>query len=180
MEAGAEDHLLLSGYTDDGQALDHEQIETLFRIVGRASRTVMLDSETQLRLATMTDARRAETMQSLEQRILQWMDQEQEKIDAWADDRRANLVGDIERLDKEITGLKRERRTSSGDLNNRRRIQTDINQLTKRRDDLEDRNRARRREIENEAEELIAHKYDELNETSSLDHLFTIRWRLEQ
>jgi hypothetical protein len=44
---------------------------------------------------------------------------------------------------------------------------------------LEDRNRARRREIENEAEELIAHKYDELNETSSLVHLFTIRWRLE-
>lgn len=179
MDAGAEDHLLLAGYADDGRSLDAEQIEALFRIPGTTSRIVMLDSETQRHLGELIQQRRAETLESLENRVNAWLDQEQAKLDAWAEDRRVNLVGDIDQLDRQISRLKREMRTNPGDLRNRRHKQLEINDLTRKRDDLEDRNRQRRREIEREQETLLDRAYERINQSSEQTDLFTIRWRLD-
>jgi adenine-specific DNA-methyltransferase len=179
MDAGAEDHLLLAGFADDGRALDTEQIEALFRIPGSISRTVMLDSETERDLADRTQQHRTETLESLEDRVNAWLDQEQAKLDAWAENRRTNLVGDIEALDKQISRLRREMRANPGDLRTRRQRQLEINQLTTKRDDLEDRNRQRRREIEREQETLLDRAYERINQSSEQTDLFTVRWRLD-
>lgn len=178
MEAGDEDHLLLAGFSDGGRMLDPEQIETLFRIPGTTTRTVMLDSETTSHLDTLVEQRRGETIESLEERMTSWLEEEQAKLDAWAEDRRINLVGEIDKIDKQIKVMKRDLRKAPGDLRTRRQAQLEINQLTRRRDDLEDRNREKRREIEREQDRMLDRVYDRINETAVETPLFTIRWML--
>ena len=114
MEAGGEDHMLLVGLADDGRTLDATQIETLFRIPGDVPRTVMLDSEIAGRLGRMTQRARQETVESLETRMEAWIAEEQAKLDAWEDDRRANLAGVVDKYDKEISAKRRELRERVG------------------------------------------------------------------
>ncbi|MEJ7763250.1 MAG: SNF2-related protein [Thermomicrobiales bacterium] len=180
MGAGAEDHLLLVGFADDGRPLDHDQIEGLFRLPGATWRTAMLDGDTRDRLDTLTAARQGDVMTAVETRIAAWMDQEQAKLDGWAEDRRTNLVGEIEKLDKTIRALRKDLRATPGDLRARRERQLEISQAAKRRDDLEDQNRQRRRDIEREQETLLDRAFASIENTLDLTPLFTIRWRLDR
>jgi ERCC4-related helicase len=178
MDAGAEDHLLLAGSADDGRSLDVQQIETLFRVPGSVVRSLQLEYETSATLDEGVMRRKTETMETMEERVNVWIEQEQAKLDAWAEDRRTNLVGDIDKLDKQISALRRDLRMNPGDLRSKQQRRQEIAQLTKQRDDLEDRNRERRREIEREQETLLDRAYERIHQSSTLTELFTIRWSL--
>ncbi|CAN5619885.1 SNF2-related protein [soil metagenome] len=180
MEAGAEDHLLLAGFADDGRVLESDQIERLFRIPGRPGRLIILDPSTEQRLREREQQEQSATQAQLEDRFISWMAQEEAKLDGWAKDRKENLLGDIEKLEREIDALEREGRVNPGDLRNRHersRLKAD---LERRRDDLEDRNRERRREIDRERKALLDKVSDQLDQTAAITPLFTIRWRLEE
>lgn len=179
MDAGSEDHLLLGGFTDDGRALDAEQIEMLFRVPGSVQGTLQSDGMALQQLDGAVAKHQQTTLEEMEERVNEWIEQEQAKLDAWGDDRRANLVGDIDKLDKQISRLRRDSRTGSMTLRERREKQLEINRLTKQRDDLEDRNRQRRREIEKEQETLLDRAYERIHQSSTVSELFTIRWALE-
>lgn len=178
MDAGSEDHMLLGGFTDDGRVLDAEQLDMLFRVPGCTHGALQAEDEALQQLNMVVAKHQQATLEEMEERVNEWIEQEQAKLDAWGEDRRANLVGDIDKLDKQISRLRRDSRTGATNLRERREKQLEINRLTKQRDDLEDRNRQRRREIEMEQETLLDRAYERIHQSSTVSELFTIRWTL--
>jgi chromosome segregation ATPase len=170
--------LLLFALDEHGNRLDAGQIESLFRLPGRTDGAVTLDDQTRAVLREGISDARAETIAQLEDRINAWMDQEQMKLDEWSRDRRENLVGEIDKLDREIERLRREGRTRGGNLRENQARRAEIATMVKRRDDLEDRNRIRRREIEREQEELLDRAYARIHHNSIETPLFTLRWSI--
>lgn len=179
MDAGAEDHLLLAGFADDGRQLDIDQIETLFRIPGTTIRTTILDSEIRQRLDELVLLGKNATMDSLEERLAEWFDAEQAKLDEWAEDRRSSLRVELDAIEKEIRGARREARRGPGDLRTKRIRQQEVFRLTRQREELEDANRQKRRAIEDEEDQLLARIDAQLQHSMTEKSLFTIRWRLE-
>lgn len=153
-------------------------IEALFRVPGSVSNTPVCESDVSKQLGALTEGRKLETLEALEARALAWIEQEEAKLDAWAEDRRTNRVGDIEKIDKQITRLRREMSMNPGNIRERQQKRAEVDKLTEQRDDLEDLNRQRRRDISRERERLMARAYERINESSTMSELFTIRWSL--
>lgn len=176
METDEEDHLLLAGFTDNGTALDHQQIERLFRVPGRTGQNVLADDGIHMKLdAALNDSRKA-TLQALEERMEAWIQQESDKLDQWAEDRRQTLDVEILKLDKEVDLLRREQRTAS--LRERQAIRRQLADLDDRIAELEEKNRAERRRISRARDELLDRAYARIEHSSEITPLFTIRWRV--
>jgi hypothetical protein len=177
MDAGAEDHLLLAGFADDGRTLDRGQIETLLRIPGTVENRVSTDPDADRTLSHITHACREDTVESLQSKIMIWFEDEQAKLDAWAEDRRLNLEGELDRLETQIRALNRDYRRAPN-MSEKLQIQSEKNRLTRRRDDLSERNREERQRIYREQDRLMHKVRDRFTQETTEEELFTIRWRL--
>lgn len=178
METGDEDHILLAGVDQTGKALDADQIRDLFRLPATRMGEIEFHPEVLARLKDLLDDAKAETMAGFESRVTAWIEQEQAKLDEWSRDRRQNLVGDIDKIDRQIETLRRENRVRGGNIREQQERRKQIASLTRQRDDLEDRNRVRRREIEREQEQLLDRAWDRIHHNSTETQLFTIRWTM--
>lgn len=176
MEDESEDHLLLAGFADDGRTLDEEQLRAVFRLSGSVRQNVMLDTTVENRLESGLNNHRAATLHAMEERMEAWIQQESDKLDAWAEDRRQTLDVEIIRLDKEVERLKREQRTAP--LRERQAIRRQLADLDDRIGDLEARNREERRRISRARDELLDRAYARIEHSSEITPLFTLRWRL--
>jgi hypothetical protein len=172
-----DDHLLLTGYADDGTELDREQVETMLRIPGSVRQTVFVDAETEERLERMLREAKTATIETMESRIDAWAEQEEAKLDAWSNDRRVSNLAVIEKLDKELKAKQREV-LNAGNRRERNRLKMEANALELRIEEEESKERARAREINTEKNELLAKVMARLETQSSEEPLFTIRWHL--
>ena len=93
-----EDHLVLSGVTDEGISLDQETCEKLLDIPGQAGGQQTVKEEFVVRLnaefQTAEDARLAEAAA----RNLDYFAQESDKLDNWAEDLKENLEHELKEI----------------------------------------------------------------------------------
>ncbi|MEA2175281.1 MAG: hypothetical protein QOD00_2873, partial [Blastocatellia bacterium] len=170
-----EDHLIFSALTDTGNILDQETCERLFNIGAISGSEIQIPSERQEQLSTLTETTVSRILGEIGERNSKFFEQEIEKIDKWAEDRKQGLEIELKELDAEIKSLVRESRMASD-------LQVKI-ELRRKASDLEkQRNRKRREifdaqdEIEGSKEALLTEVQARLQQRVTHDHLFTIRW----
>lgn len=171
----AEDYLILCGVTDNGMVLDEEQCKRLFSL---PTETVTHEiSIEQNILDQMTEKRKAAIIEGIASKNTVYFEEELDKLDKWADDRRKSLKINLKDLDDKIKEVKKEARLAPN-LPDKLKLQKQVKNLESKRDTawLEYKNASK--EIEDKKDELINNIENRLNQKISLTPLFSIRWRV--
>lgn len=169
-----EEFLLTLAATDDGQQLDDDQIAKLFgltAVTGPCPLTPPVGLDQSLtRLA-------ATKLAEVDARNASYLDEESQKLEAWADDRKFALEQELKTLNTEIKSAK----TSSQGM----ATLADKVAALKRVKDLEAKRVRKRRElfeaedeIDRQRDEMITRIEARLRQNHSLRKAFVVRWRL--
>lgn len=172
-----EDHLLLVGFTDDGRELDPSQCRRLFDLPGRPAADAAPPVAVAGRLAASEDRQRQTLLEEQTIRNGRWFDDEMDKLEHWAEDRRASLRADLDRLDQELKDARKAARLA-GTLPEKLERQRAIRMLEARRDEAWRAFDQASREIERRKDDLLDEIARRLEQTAEHVPLFTVRWRL--
>ena len=172
----AEDYLIFAAHTDDGEALAAEVAQKLMQVPAKS------ESLTSLQTTPMIDSLLNEELNSINksvnERNLNYFEQEVEKLDSWADDLKDGLEQAIKELDKEIRQVRREAKVAPtldeklARQKEQRRLETLRN---KKRRDLYD----KQDEIDQRREDMIESLEGKLNKNTEKETLFVIRWSVK-
>jgi SNF2-related domain/Helicase conserved C-terminal domain len=172
----AEDHLIVSAMTDQGQTLDNETANRLLSVPAEVAGTVMGGMDGGI-LASITEKRQAAIQKEVSERNARFFEAEAEKLDGWADDLKVGLEHEIKELDPQI---KEVRRAASAALTLEEKLagQKQIKSLEAQR------NQKRRSlfdaqdELDRQREELIARIEGKLKQKTELTQLFVLKWSI--
>ncbi|MEC5128374.1 SNF2-related protein [Verrucomicrobiales bacterium BCK34] len=172
-----EDHLLLAGFTDGGESLNEDQCHRILDLPGRLATAGGPDSTQENHAKHAVETSRARTLEEIAARHAAAFEQEIDKLEHWAEDRKASLELELKELDTKIREAKKESKVVSA-LDEKVKWQQTVRKL--------ERQRAERRRDIFEAQDAVEDKRDELLEdaetrlTKHLDEypLFSIRWEV--
>jgi adenine-specific DNA-methyltransferase len=96
----SEEYVLLAGITQDGKPLGNEAIKRLFTLDG----TVVHESPAAINtgVSTILDKNEREVIAGVSQRNIDYVENEAEKLDGWAEDLKLGLEREIKDIDKQI------------------------------------------------------------------------------
>ena len=176
----AEDYLIFSALADTGEALDEEAVRRLFSLPGVAQNpsgfpALATDIESQLR--TFTQTRQNQISRVISDRNAQFFEAEADKLDGWADDLKVGLEREIKELDRQIKEARRAA-TAALTLDEKLAGQKQIKALESHRNDKRRSLFDAQDRVDKQRDELISQIEANLTQTSSLQQLFTVRWRL--
>jgi len=170
-----EEHLLFSGFTDDGAALDPETMEKLFQCGGCVAGTATIPDTVSRRLAAESERHAQATLsRSLEQNN-RYFHEAREKLERWADDMVLSAEKALADTKEQIKALRRQARQATT-LAEQHAIQEKLQKLERQQ-------RRQRQEIfriEDEImekrDQLIDQLEKRLAQRTQAETLFTIRW----
>lgn len=172
----SEDHLLVLALSDAGDVLPQQDAEHLLCIPAEEIENSVPVNTSALE-PLLVDAL-AEKEQQTEKQLEAYFEQENEKLERWAEDRRKALMASVDELSNEISGLKKAARqlaSTAGKV----AAKKELRKLERKRDDaLADYQQARKR-IEEEEDILLDDISAKLELESHTQTLFSIRWTLE-
>ena len=173
----AEDHLLLSGLSDNGELLSEEAGVRLLTLAGEAGNEVLPPAEILDHLDIGLRRQQQDIQRSISERNARFFEAEADKLDGWADDLKVGLEREIKEIDRQIKEARRSA-TTALTLEEKLAGQKQIKSLEalrnqKRRSlfDAQD-------EIDKQRAELIAQIESKLEQKVELVPLFTVRWKL--
>ena len=168
--------LLFSGLTDDGQVLDQEACEKLMAIPAAGKPTPLSTTVPEALLANSQRALKATIARVLEanQRLF---NEERDKLERWADDKLLAAEEALKNTKARIAQLKRDARKAVT-LQEQDGIQRELSELERK----QRRQRQEIFEVEDEIiakrDELIASLQQRLQEKTSHETLFSVRWQV--
>jgi superfamily II DNA or RNA helicase len=172
------EHLLLSAFADDGTEIHPETAERLLRIP-----TGALDTAPGLAPMEPLDAREEAQRRSLldlaEQQNADWLDQESEKLDAYADDLEKAFEAEVKALEAEIREAKKALRGSAQPMADKLTEKRRISALDARRDKMKVEFFDRRATLRADVEAMLDRIQESLKIKPSLAPLFTLRWEVQ-
>jgi len=101
-----QDHIILAAMTDDGLSIDPAAAKRLFELPVR--KTAAADAPLPDTMKVTIGVQRKIILDEMAARQSEWFDDEIDKLDSWAEDKRAGLKADLKELDEEIRALKKE------------------------------------------------------------------------
>jgi len=173
----AEDHLLLAGVTDDGVALDDVQCRRLFDLAGTSGPRCEIPEAVATAFADTQGHLRQCLLDGLGARNGRWFDGEMEKLDAWAEDRRTALKGEVDDLDQVLREAKKAARLA-GNLPEKLSRQREARTIEGKRDEAFRAFDQACRDIDRKKDELLDEIGRRLEQTSSSEVLFTLRFHV--
>ena len=168
-----EDHLIISASTDDGVELSQEQARRLFDVPADVVEVVPVVLPPTL--TNLARTRLSSTLEAISSRHGSWFDDEMDKLDRWADDKRAGLKSDLREHDDALRILKRDARTASS-LPDKLAIQKRIKAVEGARDAAWRAYDSEARSIEQAKEALIDDVEARLAVDQTIERLFQIRF----
>lgn len=173
-----EEHLLFSGITDDGIELDQEAISRMFTLPAQIVQAPVYESQEVLRaINQIREKLKLLIIQTNAERNSKFFDQEMEKLDNWAEDKKNSLEIELKDLDKEIKLCKAEAKKILN-LEEKVSMQRQIKEMEKKRNELRLELFKSQDEIDNAKENLISEIENRLKQNTVLDQLFLIKWSL--
>jgi hypothetical protein len=170
-----QDHIILAAMTDDGVRVDPRGTIRLFELPAHMDGAIELTpSETIQR--TVATQRKA-ILDEMATRQSVWFDEEIEKLDNWAEDKRAGLKADLKELDDEIKALKREIR-QTGNLPDKLARQRQARTLEAKRDEAWRTYDSAAKEIEVQKDGFLDQVEERLGQNVSDEELFAIRFQV--
>lgn len=168
--------LLFSGLTDEGQVLDQEACEKLMAIPAADKPTPLSTAVPEALLANSQRAVAATIAQVLEanQRLF---NEERDKLERWADDKLLAAEEALKNTKARIAQLKRDARKAAT-LQEQDGIQRELSELERKQRRLRQEIFAVEDEIIAKRDELIASLQQRLQEKTSNETLFSVRWQV--
>lgn len=171
-----EDCIISVAMNDEGQIMPDDFVEKLLSISGRIANVTFPEIDDS-RLKAEMDHKQDVVSEHIALRDKEFINDESEKIERWAEDQTFTLEEEVRNVKKQIKECEREFRNEKDD-HRRRELQSEVISLQrtlkqKRRElfDVEDEIMARRNE-------LIAEIDNSLNKSAKEEYLFTIAWQV--
>ena len=171
--ADAQDHIILAGLTDDGAPIDQKAALRLFDLPSKKADDSSVEIPAAIRQGM--NARREAILQKLAEQQAQWFDAEMDKLDNWAEDKRAGLKIELKDLDDRIKELKRQVR-QTGNLPDKLALQKQVRQLEQKRDEAWRDYDTAAKQVEEQKDTLLDQIEERLQQQVSDQVLFTIRF----
>lgn len=168
--------LLFSGLTDDGQVLDQETCEKLMAIPAARQPTPLSTPVPEALLANSQRAVAATVAQVLESNQ-HLFNEERDKLERWADDKLLAAEDALKNIKARIAQLKRDARKAAT-LQEQDGIQRELSELERKQRRLRQEIFAVEDEIIAKRDELIASLQQRLQEKTSNETLFSVRWQV--
>ena len=168
-----ESYLLAAGLTDDGLALDAEQVEHILDLACvENNESVMPDTAV---LKPALDAQAVAFTGEVQTRTARFSLEQGDLIESRLKDHKAKYDAEARKLERARDELNaRERRAD--DLTERLKLRKEAQRLSRRADDLYSDYREERDRLRDKADEYLGMLEDALGGTERREHVFTIRW----
>jgi superfamily II DNA or RNA helicase len=127
----AQDHVLIAAVTEDGRTIDPKAARRLFDLPARQLRDGVVAVSPAVE--TVLDGQREAILAAVAEQQAVWFDEEMEKLDHWAEDRRAGLKFELKDLDDQLKDLKKQIR-QTGNLPDKLALQRQAREIETRRD----------------------------------------------
>lgn len=172
-----EDYLVLSGFTDDGETIDEKQIQRFFDLAAQKENETTVAADVESRLVELQAIKQSHLLEQLTQRNASWFEIEIDKLDRWAEDRRTSLQAELDELDETIKETRKAARLAPN-LPEKLEKQQSLRKLEAKRDEAWRNYDAASRELDKKKDELLDEISTRLNQNTSTEKLFVIRWKL--
>lgn len=173
----AEDEIVYAAQADDGSVLELDQCRRLFDLPATAGEGVTAASAIRSALDEIAGRHRQSTLERLTERNGHWFDTEMEKLDKWAEDRRASLKADLDDLDEAIKAAKKSARTAPT-MPEKMERQREIRKLEARRAEAWRAYDEASRAVDTEKDRILDEIAARLEQRTTQKRLFTLRWHL--
>ncbi len=171
-----EDHLLFAAISDEGQILDSDQCERLFTVNAEENLALSLDlQEAELKLSDVLCEKRKQVVALLGEKNAAHFEAELDKLDRWGEDQRASLKMDLKELEESIRDVRRSARTAPN-LPEKLKHEREKRQLDAKRDEAWKQYEQSAKEIEARKDALMDEVEKRLQQQTTEESLFTIRW----
>jgi len=172
-----EDLLVLAGLTDEGVAVDEAQCRRLFDLSGAQGGRCEMPAPTAATLDVAQTRRRQALLEEMTTRNGRWFDTEMDKLDRWAEDRRASLKAELAELDEALKDAKKVARLAPTLPEKLERQRATRTLETKREDTWRAYDQASR-EIDRQKDALLDEISSRLEQRIEQEPLFALRWHL--
>ena len=174
-----EEHLLLAGVTDSGDALDTDQCRRFFFLPGMDAEGGDLSVPDDLRQHLHLALEREQTVlaDQMSTRHANAFDAEMDKLDRWAEDRRNGLKAALDDLDSQIKETRKQARLAAN-LPEKLKLQRELKNLESKRDEAWRGFDEAARQIEKQKDTLLDEISQRLHQEMQLEPLFTLRWEV--
>lgn len=171
-----EDTLIVSALDGDGESLDPEIAKKIFSLSAKVEKTTFSAKERnkleeiEAELVQLTSIRTAE-------RNSEFFDNEVDKLDKWAEDRKKGLEIELKKLDIDIKTAKTNAKKIVH-LDEKLKAQREIKEMEKKRNEMRKELYNAQDEVDQKKEDLLKKVEAQLDQRSSLTPLFTIRFKV--
>ncbi|WP_290482001.1 SNF2-related protein [Hyphomonas sp. UBA3201] len=172
----AQDHVLYSGTADDGTRMKPRAAARLFELPVKGRKDVYVEPSE--KLLDGIKARKQTILEELATLQSDWFDEEMEKLDNWARDKRAGLKADLKDYDDQIKELKKQVR-QTGNLPDKLALQKKARGLEQKREEAWRTYDDAAKDIEKQKDAFLDEVEGRMSQDVSEHHLFTIRWTIE-
>lgn len=173
----AEDYLIFSAFTDDGVVLYDEQAHRMFSLPGKTG-TLVSSITCKKQLQNLFESGKARIVDSISARDANFFDQEIEKLEKWADDKRRGLKTQLKDFDDKINDLKKEARIAVN-LPEKLTAQKKIRDLDAKRNAAWKEYDEAAKTIEQQKDSLLESVEKRLKQTIKENNIFSIKWRIQ-
>jgi ERCC4-related helicase len=171
------EQLILSVQTDDGEEIHSEVGERLLRVPARENGPPIATIPTEA-LGKLEEEKRRALLDAAEQQNADWLDEENEKLDAYADDLERAFETEVKTLEAEIREAKKTLRGSQQPMAQKLAEKRRIGGLEASRDKMKAEFFDRRAAIRAEVEAMLDKIQESLKIEPTSTPLFTIRWEV--
>ena len=161
--------------TENGERLSLDNAEHLMCIPAHISAPDHNIPEE--RFADWQDEELSEHIRQTEEQLDIYLEQESEKLERWAQDRRKALMVTVDELDTQIKHLKKEARQLASTAE-KIEAKKALRKLERQRDDALAEYHESKKQIEQEEDQLLDEVSEKLDLTCEVKPLFSIRWTL--
>ncbi|HLE18440.1 MAG TPA: hypothetical protein VI728_09165, partial [Syntrophales bacterium] len=170
-----QDHLIPCAVTDTGAIIPDEAVRRFFDLPSRVGNKQAVNLPQKLK--TETARRKKVILDDIAVKQADWFEEEIEKLNFWADDKRKGLKAELKDFDDEIAFLKKEARLAAN-LPDKLTIQKKLRGLAKKRDAAWKQYDEAAKVIEQQKDLLLDTVEERLRQTVEEKTLFTIRWKI--
>jgi len=170
------DELVCAAATDDGEVVNAETSARMLAVPGSVTGAAT-GAAPETALSKMLEDGQTEIVGRAQERLGNFLNEEEERLDNWRDDARVSYDQQIKGLTKEANEKKKAARAVQN-LQEKVELQREASALKRQADDLQHQLYTRLNEINEERERMLDEIAEKLNLTPDMTTLFTIRWSL--
>lgn len=170
------DELICAAFNDSGEMINSSTAERMMHVPARVT-NIPLEAPPISALVDISETRQAELVGIAQQRLGEFLDEEEDRLDAWRNDARVAYDQQIKDVTKEANEKNKLARATNN-LAAKLELQREAKALKRKVDELQHQLYTRLKEIDNEREQMLDAIAEKLNLTPQVEHLFTIRWSL--